>query len=76
VLHETKKGMLSRLKREPKEWKKIFVTYSAHKRLKTRIYRELKKLNCQRVNYPVKNWASEQNTSLSKEEFLFFLLFY
>jgi hypothetical protein len=60
--------MLTRLKREPTEWKKIFVIYLAHKRLITRIYRELKKLNCQRVNYPMNNWASELNRSLSKEE--------
>jgi uridine kinase len=56
--------MLTRLKRESRDWDKIFVTYSAHKRLITRIYRELKKLNGQRVNDTMKNWASELNRSL------------
>jgi hypothetical protein len=34
----------------------------------TRIYRELKKLNSPKVNEPIKKWASELNTTFSKEE--------
>jgi hypothetical protein len=54
-LHETKKfctanQTLTRLKRQPAEWKKIFASYPSDKGLITRIYRELKKLNSQRIN--------------------------
>jgi hypothetical protein len=37
--------MVSKLKRTPTEWEKIFVNYTSDKGLITRIYRELKKLN-------------------------------
>jgi hypothetical protein len=36
--------MVSKLKRLPTEWKKIFASYTSDKGLITRIYRELKKL--------------------------------
>jgi hypothetical protein len=40
----TTKEMVSKLKRPPTEWEKIFVTYTSDKGLITRIYRELKKV--------------------------------
>jgi hypothetical protein len=39
------KEMVTRLKRQPIECKKIFASYASDKGLITRIYRELKKLN-------------------------------
>jgi hypothetical protein len=39
----TTKEMVSKLKRPPTEWKKIFASYTSDKGLITRIYRELKK---------------------------------
>jgi hypothetical protein len=36
------KEMVSKLKRPPKEWKKIFASYTSDEGLITRIYRELK----------------------------------
>jgi hypothetical protein len=41
----TTKEMVSKLKRPSTEWEKIFASYTAHKGLATRIYRELIKLN-------------------------------
>jgi hypothetical protein len=41
----TTKEMVSKLKRPPTEWKKIFASYTSDKGLITRIYRKLKKLN-------------------------------
>jgi hypothetical protein len=41
----TTKVMVSKLKRLPTEWKKIFASCASDKGLITRIYRELKKLN-------------------------------
>jgi hypothetical protein len=37
----TAKEMVSKLKRPPTEWEKIFASYKSDKGLKTRIYREL-----------------------------------
>jgi hypothetical protein len=45
--------MVTRVRRQPTEWKKIFANYTSDKGLITRIYRELKKLNCQKINDPM-----------------------
>jgi hypothetical protein len=46
-LHEIKKvlEMVSKLKRLPKEWEKIFASCISDKRVINRIFRELKTLN-------------------------------
>jgi hypothetical protein len=46
----TTKEMVSKLKRPPTEWVKIFASYTSDKGLITRIYRELKKLNSPKIN--------------------------
>jgi hypothetical protein len=53
----TTKEMVSKLKRPHTEWEKIFASYTSDKRLVTKIYRELKKLNSPRINEPIKKWA-------------------
>jgi hypothetical protein len=50
------------------EWEKIFASYISDKGLITRIYREHKKRNCQRINNPMKKWANELSRAFSKEE--------
>jgi hypothetical protein len=60
--------MVSKLKRPPTEWEKIFASYTSEKGLVTRIYRELKKLNPPKINEPIKKWATELNRTFSKEE--------
>jgi hypothetical protein len=64
----TKKEMVSKLKRLPTEREKIFASYTSDKRLITRIYRELKKLNSPKFNDPMKKWAKERDRAFSKEE--------
>jgi hypothetical protein len=54
----TTKEMVSKLKRPPTEWEKIFASYTLDKGLITRIYRELKKLNSPKINEPIKKWAT------------------
>jgi hypothetical protein len=58
-LHEIKifctiKEIVSKLKRPPAQWKKIFPGYASDKGLITRIYRKLKKLNSPKINEPIK----------------------
>jgi hypothetical protein len=50
----TTKEMVSKLKRPPTEWEKIFASYTSEKGLITRIYRELKNLNSPKINEPIK----------------------
>jgi hypothetical protein len=50
----TTKEMLSKLKRPPTEWEKIFTSHTSDKGLITRIYRELKKLNSPQINESIK----------------------
>jgi hypothetical protein len=64
----TTKEMISKLKRPPTEWEKIFASYTPDNGLITRIYRELKKLNSSKINEPIKKWATEPNRTFSKEE--------
>jgi hypothetical protein len=58
-LHKTKKllhnkRMVSKLRRPPTEWEKIFASYTSDNGLITRIYRELKKLHSPQINKPIK----------------------
>jgi hypothetical protein len=41
----TTKEMVSKLKRPPTEWEKIFASYTSDKGLITRMYKKLKNLN-------------------------------
>jgi predicted transcriptional regulator len=72
-LHKSKsfcstKEIVSKLKRPPTEWEKIFASYTSDKGLTIKIYRELKKLTYPKVNEPINKWASELNKMISKEE--------
>jgi hypothetical protein len=60
--------MVSKLKRPPTEWEKIFASYTSDKGLIIRMYRELKKLDSPKINEPIKKWESELNRTFSKEE--------
>jgi hypothetical protein len=61
----TIKETVSKLKRPPTEWEKNFASYTPDKGLITRIYRELKKLNSQKINDPIKKWADELSRNFS-----------
>jgi hypothetical protein len=57
----TVKETVTGLKRQPTEWEKSFTNYSSNKLLTSRIYREVKELNPQRINIPMKKWTRELN---------------
>jgi hypothetical protein len=65
----TTKEMVSKLKRPPTEWEKIFLSYTSDKGLITRIYRELKKLNSPKINETIKKWATKLNRISQKKKF-------
>jgi hypothetical protein len=56
------------LKRPPTEWEKIFASYTSHKGLITRVYKESKILNFPKVNEPLRNWETELNRTFSNEK--------
>jgi adenine C2-methylase RlmN of 23S rRNA A2503 and tRNA A37 len=60
--------MASKLKRLSTEWEKIFASYTSHKGLITRIYRELKNAKFPKINDLIKKWANELNRAFSKDE--------
>jgi hypothetical protein len=61
--------MVSTVKRTPTEWEKIFASYTSDKGLITRMYRELKKLNCPKINEPIEKWAAELNRIFLNKKF-------
>jgi hypothetical protein len=64
----TTKEMVSKLKRPPTGWEKVFASYTSDKGLINRVYRELKKLNTAKINERIKKWETELNRTFSKEE--------
>jgi hypothetical protein len=60
--------LISKLNRPPTEWEKILTGYTSDKGLRTRIYKELKKLKFPQINEPKKKWTTDINRTFSKEE--------
>jgi hypothetical protein len=64
----TTKEMVSKLKRPPTEWEKLFASYTSNLGLIIKTYRELKKLNSPKINELIKKWETELSRTFSKEE--------
>uniref|UniRef100_A0A667I0P3 Uncharacterized protein n=1 Tax=Lynx canadensis TaxID=61383 RepID=A0A667I0P3_LYNCA len=64
----TEKETISKTKRQPTEWEKIFANDVSDKGLASKIYKELTKLNTQKTNNPVKKRAKDTNSHFSKED--------
>jgi hypothetical protein len=54
----TSEEAITRMKRQPTKWEKIFASHSWYKRLISRMYKGLKILNS-RTNNPINKWANE-----------------
>ena len=57
----TEKETVNKTKRQPTEWEKVFANDSTDKRLISRIYKELLKLNTHKTNNHIKKWAENMN---------------
>ena len=64
----TAKETINKTKRQPSEWEKIFANEATDKRLISKIYTQLMKLNIKKTNNPVQNWAVDLNRHFSKED--------
>ena len=64
----TVKETISKTKRQPTEWEKIFANDISDERLVSKIYKEIIKLNTQKTSNPVKKWAKDMNRHFSRED--------
>ena len=63
----TVKETISKTKRHPTQWEKIFANDISDKGLVSKIYKELIKLHTQKPNNPLKKWSKDMNGHFSKE---------
>ena len=52
----TTKETISKVKRQPLEWKKIIANEATDKELISKIYKQLMQLNSRKINDPIKKW--------------------
>ena len=64
----TTKETISKVKRQPSEWKKIITNEATDKGLISKIYKQLLQLNSRKINDPVKKCAKELNRHFFKED--------
>ena len=64
----TTKETISKVKRQPSEWKKIIANEATGKGLITKIYKELIQPNTRKTNNPIKKWEKDLNRHFSKED--------
>ena len=63
----TTKETISKVKRQPSEWKKIITNEAKGKQIISKVYKQLLQLNSRKINDPIKKWAKELNRHFSKD---------
>ena len=64
----TTKETISKVKRQPSEWKKIIANKITDKELISQLYKQPIQLNSRKIKDPIKKWAKELNRHFSKED--------
>ena len=64
----TTKETISKVKRQPSEWRKIIANETTDKGLISKIYKQLIQLNTRKTNNPNKKWEKDLSTCFSKED--------
>ena len=64
----TAKETISKVKRQPSEWKKIIANETTDKGLISKVYKQLIQLNTKKTNCPIKKWEKELNRHFSKDD--------
>ena len=63
----TAKETISKVKRQPSEWKKMIANETTDKGLISKIYKQLIQLNARKTNNPIKKWEKDLNRHFSKD---------
>ena len=64
----TAKETISKVKRQPSEWKKIIANETTDKGLISKIWKQLIQLKTSETNDPIKKWEKDLNRYFSKED--------
>ena len=64
----TARETISKVKRQPSEWKNIITNETTDKGLISKIYKQLIQLNARKTNNPIKKWEKDLNRHFSKED--------
>ena len=64
----TTKETISKVKRQPSEWRKIIANETTDKGLISKIYKQLIQFNARKANNPIKKWEKDLNRQFSKDD--------
>ena len=64
----TAKETIRKVKRQSSEWEKIIANEITDKRLISKTYKQLTKLNARKTNSPIKKWEKDLNKHFFKED--------
>ena len=64
----TEKNTVTRTAQQPTDWQKIIINPTCNRELISKIYKELKNIDFNKQNNPIKTWGTELNREISIEE--------